>query len=109
MIGRTGWQIIRRASDVLTDRAVIDTSLVEKVALSIEGVQSCHKVRSRGSAQAIHLDLHLQVEGQMTLEEAHWLGHLTQDRLKRELGIMDVLVHVEPVEDISKAELEQSS
>jgi cation diffusion facilitator family transporter len=97
VIGHTGWQIVRRASDILADRAVIETTSVERVALSIKGVQSCHKVRSRGPAQATHLDLHIQVNGQMTLEEAHWLGHLTQDQLKKKLGVMDVIVHVEPV------------
>ncbi len=98
VVGHTGWQIIRRASDVLTDCAIIDTTLVERIALSVEGVQSCHKIRSRGTDQAAHLDLHIQVNGQMSLEQAHWLGHLTQEKLQQQLDIMDVLVHVEPVE-----------
>ena len=97
VIGHTGWQIFRRASDILADSAVIDTSLVERIALSVEGVQSCHKIRSRGSDQAAYLDLHIQVDGQMPLGKAHRLGHLVQNRLKKELGIVDVIVHVEPV------------
>jgi cation diffusion facilitator family transporter len=99
VIGHTGWQIIRRASDILADSAVVDAGAVEQVALSVEGVQSCHKIRSRGSDQATHLDLHIQVDGQMPLEQAHLLGHVTQDRLQNELGIAEVLVHVEPVQD----------
>jgi len=99
VIGHTGWQILRRASDVLADSAVIDPDLVEQVALSVEGVQSCHKIRSRGPDQAAHLDLHIQVDGRMPLEEAHRLGHHTQDRLKEKLGVFDVLVHVEPVDE----------
>lgn len=98
VIGHTGWQIVRRASDVLADRATVDAALVERVALSVEGVQSCHKIRSRGPDQAVHLDLHIQVDGQMPLAEAHRLGHLAQDQLKKELGVVDVIVHVEPVE-----------
>jgi cation diffusion facilitator family transporter len=99
LIGHTGWQIVRRASDTLADRAAVDVARVEQVALAVEGVHSCHKIRSRGSEQAIHLDLHIQVDGQMTLAEAHYLGHVTQDHLKKELGVSDVLVHVEPVEE----------
>jgi len=99
VIGHTGWRIVRRASDVLADKAVIDEALVEQVALSVKGVQSCHKIRSRGTDQATHLDLHIQVNGQMTLEAAHLIGHTTQDRLEKELGVTDVLVHVEPVEE----------
>src|SRR5688572_6291406 len=53
-IGRTGWRIVRQASETLADRVAVDASLVEEIALSVEGVQSCHKIRSRGSEPAIH-------------------------------------------------------
>lgn len=96
VIGRTGWRIVRRASDVLADSAVIDPQIVEQVVLSVDGVESCHKIRSRGTDQTIYLDLHIQVDGEMSLEQAHQLGHLTQDKLRDELGVDDVLVHVEP-------------
>jgi cation diffusion facilitator family transporter len=98
VIGHTGWQIIRQASNVLADCAVIDAKQVEKVVLSVNGIQSCHKIRSRGTDQLSHLDLHVQVDGQMILDEAHHLGHIAQDRLKKNLGVTDVIVHVEPVE-----------
>jgi cation diffusion facilitator family transporter len=96
-IGRTGWRIVRQASETLADRVAVDASLVEEIALSVEGVQSCHKIRSRGREPAIHLDLHIQVDGGMSLAEAHELGHCTQDRLQKALGVSDVIVHVEPV------------
>jgi divalent metal cation (Fe/Co/Zn/Cd) transporter len=82
----------------LADQAVVDTGLVERVALSVDGVQSCHKIRSRGTDLSAHLDLHIQVDGQMPLTEAHRLGHVAQDRLQQELGIVDVIVHVEPTQ-----------
>jgi cation diffusion facilitator family transporter len=99
VIGYTGWRIIWNASNVLADSAVVDTAAVERVALSVAGVQSCHKIRSRGSEQATHLDLHIQVDGQMPLEQAHLLGHITQDRLQSELGLSEVMVHVEPAQE----------
>ncbi len=97
VIGYTGWQIVRRASDVLADSAVIDTRLVEQVTLSVTGIQSCHKIRSRGTEQLAHLDLHIQVDGQLPLNEAHRLGHMAQAQLQKKLGVMDVMVHIEPV------------
>ena len=96
MIGYTGLKIVREASGVLADSAVVDPTLVEEVALSVEGVKSCHKIRSRGSEQAIYLDLHIQLNGDMLLEQAHELGHITQRALQDRLQVMDVLVHVEP-------------
>jgi cation diffusion facilitator family transporter len=97
VIGYTGLQIIWDASSVLADSAVMDPAAVEKIVLAVEGVKSCHKIRSRGTSQAIYLDLHIQVNGKMALEEAHRIGHLVQARLKAELGAADVIVHVEPV------------
>ncbi|MBI1880905.1 MAG: cation transporter [Chloroflexi bacterium] len=97
VIGHTGWQIVRSASRVLSDTAVVDPATVEKIALSVTGVKSVHKIRSRGTDQAIYLDLHIQVDGGMAVEEAHRLGHLVQARLQQELDITDVVVHVEPV------------
>ncbi len=96
VIGHTGWQIVRRASDILADRAVLDPTIVKRIALSVDGVESCHKIRSRGTDQVTHLDLHIQVDGKMPLIEAHRLGHVAQQRLARELGTNDVIVHVEP-------------
>jgi cation diffusion facilitator family transporter len=96
VIGHTGWQIVRRASEVLTDIAIIAADVVEQIVLSVEGIKSCHKIRSRGPNQAAHLDLHIQVDGQMPVAQAHALGHRAQHRLQRKLGISDVIVHVEP-------------
>jgi len=97
-IAHTGWQIIRRASNILADSAVIDTEAVEQIALSVDGVKSCHKIRSRGTNGVTYLDLHIQVDGQISLEAGHELGHTVEDRLKKQLGVSDVIVHVEPTE-----------
>jgi len=97
-IAHTGWQIIRRASNILADSAVIDIEAVEQIALSVDGVKSCHKIRSRGTNGVTYLDLHIQVDGQISLEAGHELGHTVENRLKKQLGVSDVIVHVEPTE-----------
>jgi cation diffusion facilitator family transporter len=102
IIAHTGWGIVRQAGDVLADSAAVDKKTVKKITLGVKGVKSCHKIRSRGSSQARHLDLHIQVDNKMTIEEAHWVGHLAQSRLEDELGIEDVIVHVEPMHFRSK-------
>ena len=102
VIGHTGLKIVRRASEELADSAVVDIAQVEKIVLAIDGVESCHKIRSRGPEQATHLDLHIQVDGRMPLEQAHLIGHIAQDRLQDTLNVVDVLVHVEPVQALSE-------
>lgn len=95
-IAYTGWQIIRRASGVLLDSAVLDPEAVERIALTVEGIVSCHRIRSRGTDGRIYLDMHVQVDGQLPLAEAHRLGHVVERLVKRQLGVSDVMVHVEP-------------
>jgi cation diffusion facilitator family transporter len=96
VIGKVGWGIIRHASNTLADSAVVDPAEVEKIALSVDGVISCHKIRSRGTDLSTYLDLHIQVDSQMSLAEAHYLSHQVQDRLQQELDVTDVVVHAEP-------------
>ena len=102
VIGKVGWEIIWRASNTLADSAVVDPAEVEKIALSVDGVKSCHKIRSRGTDLATYLDLHIQVDSHMSLAEAHYLSHQVQDRLQQDLDLTDVVVHAEPDELLVK-------
>lgn len=99
LIARAGYLIIRDASTVLCDQAVIQPAEVEQVVLGVDRVRSCHAVRSRGREDSINLDLHLLAEADMTLEEAHQLSHDVEELLKQRFpSVSDVLVHIEPWE-----------
>ncbi len=71
---------------------------IEKLALEVPGVVSVHKIRSRRGPRGGHADLHVQLNGDLPLEQAHEVGHQVADRVSDELGVSDVLVHVEPPE-----------
>lgn len=46
-----------------------------------------------------YVDLHIEVDGQLSVTEGHNISHLVKDKiLKSNLGVTDVLVHVEPFE-----------
>ncbi|MBT4138275.1 MAG: cation-efflux pump, partial [Candidatus Latescibacteria bacterium] len=49
------------------------------------------------------IDLHLEVPGNMSVNEAHLLGHDVKDGLMTELPeIGDIIVHIEPAEKSKK-------
>jgi cation diffusion facilitator family transporter len=97
MIAWMGWHILRHASDVLCDASRLDVESVARIALGVEGVRECHEVRTRGREDAIYLDLHVLADPWMTLEEAHHLAHLVEERIRKEIpDVVDVIVHVEP-------------
>lgn len=97
LIAKIGFDIIRDSTKILADQAALDTKRVEAIALSVEGVTTCHHIRSRGQEDDVHLDLHIRVEPDTPTAQAHAIAHEVQQRLLAELeGVRDVIVHVEP-------------
>ncbi len=97
VIVSAGLRILRSTALVLTDSAAIDPVEVERVALSVPGVHSIHRVRSRGTPDETYVDLHLKVDPAMSTEQAHAIATEVEERLKAELpGVVDAVVHIEP-------------
>jgi cation diffusion facilitator family transporter len=94
----SAFEIIRQESRILCDAVAIDNpAVIEKIALGVKGVKGCHKIRSRGRLDDIHIDLHVQVSGNMSLQESHDLSHRIQQEIMTALPhVTDVLVHLEP-------------
>lgn len=63
---------------------------------ALEGVQDCHAVRIRPSGAAWFVDLHINVDGEMTLNKAHALSEQVEQAVVAILPRADVTVHVEP-------------
>ncbi len=98
VIGRVAYAILRRSAGLLADTAVVPAERIREIALSVPGVESVHKIRTRGQPHSGHADLHVQVRPDLRIDQAHAIGHRVVDCLRRELGLLDVVTHVEPVE-----------
>lgn len=97
IILRVAWRILADNLGILIDRAGVPAQEVVAVASAVPGVRGCHRVRSRGHAGAVLLDLHLEVDGALTVAAAHALSHEVEDRLlARFPDLADVTIHVEP-------------
>lgn len=98
-VAKAGIDIIRRSSSALTDKAVLDPAKICQIAEAVSGVQGCHKVRTRGTADMVYVDLHLEVMPKMTIQEAHGLATVVENTLIEKIaGIVEVVVHIEPFE-----------
>ncbi|MCB1037387.1 MAG: cation transporter [Acidobacteria bacterium] len=95
-IARAAFQIVKENAGHLTDMAILPPEEVTEVALQVPGVVGVHKVRTRTGPGGGHADLHVQVRADLRLDEAHRIGHRVVDRLKEELGLGDVVTHMEP-------------
>jgi len=97
LIAKIGVDIIRESSPTLMDHVVVPVDRVEQIALSVPGVVSCHRVRSRGHEGDVYADLHIRVDPALSTEQAHAIAHEVQHRLIKERpDVHDVTIHVEP-------------
>jgi len=96
-IGYAGYQVARATTGILSDRIVISDADLERVVMSVPGIVGCEKIRTRGSADHVFLDLHVWMPADMRLTEAHDLSHVVKDRLMaRYPQIADAVIHIEP-------------
>ena len=95
MIAKIGVDILRETLPVLVDRAVIDSRTIEEITSTVAGVESYHRVRSRGTPDSAAIDLHVRVSPQLTVQQANAIGDEVRRRLLALNGVSDVTVHVE--------------
>ena len=96
-IGRACWEIAQDASHILSDEMVIAEQDVCEVVQLVPDVLGCHRIRSRGSADHVFLDLHIWLRGDTPLEAAHATSHVVKDKLMARFPqLADVVIHIEP-------------
>ncbi len=97
-IARAAFRIVQQSSRVLCDTAVIvDVKRIVDIVLSIEGVKTCHKIRTRGRPDDIYIDLHVQVNPGMHIDKAHKISYMIEEAIKKNIPeVTDVVVHMEP-------------
>ena len=77
----------------------ISVAKIKEIATSVEGVQSVHGIRTRYHGNGLHVDLHIQVDPDLTVREGHEIaGHAKRHLLEDGPEVIDVLVHLEPGE-----------
>ena len=108
-IGYAGFDIARDAARILSDQIVISEEDVRRVVDAVPNVLGCHRIRSRGSADHVFLDLHVWVDGKTPLTEAHAVSHQVKDVLMEHYPqIADAIIHIEPPPKQSQGASQQS-
>ena len=88
----------RRTLQGLLDTAPVGLAdQIKPAAEAIEGVVDCHHIRVRTSGPYLFIDVHVLIDGNKTLNEAHALTDRIEERIKQLAPNADVTVHPEPV------------
>jgi cation diffusion facilitator family transporter len=91
------WEIFNSTTGILADRFVIAEDEILAVVKTVPEVIGSHHVRTRGSADFVFLDLHIWMNADMRLEDAHRVSHVVKDRLMARFPqIKDAIIHIEP-------------
>lgn len=97
IIARAGYRVILDAFESLSDRMRIDPGEVFECVMGVEGVMGCHRIRSRGVGDHVHVDFHIEVPPAIPTSRGHELQHAVMARVKDCFPqVSDVVVHLEP-------------
>ncbi|MCP3901977.1 MAG: cation transporter, partial [Desulfobacteraceae bacterium] len=85
---------------------LIDTGISEEELQNISemiktnsDVKGCHKIRTRKIGSSIYVDLHLEVDGGLTVSKGHMISEQVKiDLIRENPKIIDVMIHLEPEE-----------
>ncbi len=98
-IGYNAYVIARPAVGELLDES-LDTRMHERIsqiAASVPGVTRVERCHSRKMGPSYQVDLHIWVNGQLSVSEGHTIAHAVKNRLREKIEqIADVHIHVEP-------------
>ncbi len=105
LILHASWKIMKPAllelSESSASRGI--SSRIRTVSEETEGVDSVHAIRTRRQGSAVFADLHVVVDGSMSVARGHSIAGAVKHRILEQIeDVVDVVVHLEPSEGSDK-------
>ncbi|HEY3760344.1 MAG TPA: cation diffusion facilitator family transporter [Verrucomicrobiae bacterium] len=95
----SGWSLLRPAMNELMDSAPAPeiVARIRQLASEVGGVASVEKCFVRKAGHLFFVEMHVEVDPQMTVLRSHEIAHDVKDRIRSQMpNVRDVLVHIEP-------------
>jgi cation diffusion facilitator family transporter len=96
---QAAWKILWPALNQLSDAGASqeEKDKIHSLVIRIEEVKAVHKIRTRHIGSGLQIDLHVQIDDELTVREGHDISHIVKDCLLNDgPDVVDVLVHIEP-------------
>ena len=94
-IAKVGIDTVRENIPPLVDTAPLSQENIAAIVQDVEGVESYHRIRSRGAADNVAVDLHVRVDPDLSMQDANAIADEVRRRLLSLPGVGDVTVHAE--------------
>jgi ferrous-iron efflux pump FieF len=94
----SAWEIIRVSYDQLMDRELPDQERenIKQVVLQHPRANGLHDLRTRSSGTVIFIQLHLELDDNLSLLEAHNISDEVEEALLTEYPGSEVIIHIDP-------------
>jgi cation diffusion facilitator family transporter len=100
LIAVSGFGILAENARYLTDVALIEPARILAIAKSLPDVAEAYGIRTRGTPDAIFVDLRVRVPGGLRVRDATRMNRLLSEAIRTEIGaVVDVTIHTEAMEE----------
>ena len=99
LIIKSGYDIVKPCISELLEASLPDDkeNEIEKLVTSVPGIDSIHNLRTRRIGNAIAVDLHAKMDGNLTLSVAHKKATAAEKAIKKAFGENSIInIHMEP-------------
>ena len=96
VIVQVAYRIMVRTVPVLVDQRALPTGEIRQTAETVPGVKSAYGIRSRGPSDLRYAEVTIAVDPKADVAAAHAIADQVEERLKQDLQLHEVTVHVEP-------------
>lgn len=96
----SSYEILKDNLSPLIDKNIIDEDTILEILKDFNSIYDIHNIRSRGFKDYIFIDMHIKVDPNLNVDEAHTLVHNVEDTLSSKLNReIDLIIHVEPIKN----------
>ena len=93
-------EILKTSMDELLEHSLPDSleKEMEEIILSVDGVESPHHLRTRRMGNSLSIEVHIRMDGDMSLMQAHQITTHVEQKLKQRFGEgINLTIHTEPI------------
>ena len=110
LLAKSAWQVFAAAAGQLMDSELEDVTRekIKQIILSHPDVLGLHDLRTRRAGLSSFIQCHIELEGSMTLHQAHRISDKVEAMVMQAFPEAEVLVHQDPEGHEELTELEQS-
>lgn len=102
MLFKVAWELLKESVDELTEHSLSDESENEilEIISSFPDVSEPHNLRTRKINNRVAVDLHVRMDGEISLEDAHHRATEIENCIREKFGKDSIVnIHMEPVKN----------